>query len=116
MLSKRAIGNMGEKAAVKYLKKNGYNIIECNFYSKFGEIDIIAKDKEYYVFIEVKTRKSDLFGGGEAAVNIAKQNRIRKTAEIYLQEKNLNTAVRFDVALVYEKETGFEIGVIKNAF
>lgn len=116
MLSKRAKGSFGEAVAVKHLKKQGYKIVECNFHSKFGEIDIIAKHEEYYVFIEVKTRKNDMFGGGASAVGLSKQNKIRKTAEVYLQEKKLDTAVRFDVVEVYEKETGFEVGVIQDAF
>lgn len=117
MKNKREIGGLGEAEAARFLKKRGYKIIEKNFYSPFGEIDIIARDGEYYVFIEVKQRKSEAFGGAAAAVNSHKIKRIRRTAELYLQQHNITSAVRFDVVLIHGDIAGQKnIEVIKNAF
>ena len=70
------IGDMGEKKAVKFLKKKGYRILETNFKTKFGEIDIIAKKEGCICFVEVKTRSSDNFGEPREAVNFYKQQKI----------------------------------------
>lgn len=115
----RSLGNIGEDAAVNYLKKRGYKIVERNYRSRFGEIDIVAKHKEYYVFVEVKMRRDDFYGGGEAAVDKFKQRKLRLTAELYLQEKRLDTPVRFDVVLIHsdgDKIKSTEIEVIQDAF
>ncbi len=116
MISK---GQFAEELAVKRLKKVGYKIVERNFHSYFGEIDIVARDKEYLVFVEVKFRKSDAFGGAVAAVTASKQNKIKKTAAYYLQKNAINSAVRFDVVLMtgeIEKTKDMQIEIIKNAF
>ncbi len=112
-------GQKAEHIAARALQKRGYIILERNFRSRFGEIDIIAQKEEYLVFVEVKFRKSDAFGGGIAAVDIHKQDRIRKTAAIYLQKISKQPCVRFDVVTL----TGsirfgqkLEIEIIENAF
>lgn len=108
----KLIGNDGEKQAEKYLKKQGYKIIDRNYFSRFGEIDIIALHKNCTVFVEVKKRKNELYDGGAAYVDVRKQKKIIKTAESYIQKKNLDGEMRFDVIEINHEE----INHIKNAF
>ena len=84
MLNNRELGKLGEYYADKYISQNGYSILERNYRTKQGEIDIIAKDGNYLAFIEVKTRKSTKFGFPREAVDYYKQNKIRSIAQIYL--------------------------------
>lgn len=110
-------GQEGEKIAADFLKKNGYRIIEVNFRCAIGEIDIIAREKEFLVFIEVKTRKSRELGFPEQAVGIKKQKKMSQLALWYLQKNNINnTASRFDVLAIIMFPAGNEIKLIKNAF
>lgn len=103
---KRAIGDLGEKVAVKFLKKNKYKIIETNYSNKYGEIDIICSIKDYLVFVEVKTRSKDSFTTGYEAVNKKKQYNIFKTAHTYMNEYPTDKQPRFDIIEVeYDKLT-----------
>jgi putative endonuclease len=116
-ITKIITGEKGETIAAAYLKKNGYRILETNFRCSLGEIDIIARDKEELVFVEVKTRKSQDLGYPEQAVGIKKQKKISQLALFYLQKKNLtNAKARFDVVAVMMSETSNEVKLIKNAF
>ena len=116
-ITKIITGEKGETIAAAYLKKNGYRILETNFRCSLGEIDIIARDKEELVFVEVKTRKSLDLGYPEQAVGIKKQKKISQLALFYLQKKNLiNAKARFDVVAVTMSETSNEVKLIKNAF
>lgn len=117
----RQLGNLGEDAAAKFLKKQGYKIIGRNFSTQMGEIDILAQDGEYLVFVEVKLRKAEDHGTPAEFVNYHKQQRLRKTAAFYLQQHDPNAFARFDVVEIvgYEKGSKLKIeriGVIKNAF
>ncbi|KQC09078.1 MAG: hypothetical protein APR62_03375 [Smithella sp. SDB] len=115
--SKIKTGKEGEKIAAAYLKKNGYRIIETNFRCAIGEIDIIAREKDELVFLEVKTRRSKDLGFPEQAVGIKKQKKMSQLALWYLQYKNIkNTNSRFDVLAVIMLPSGNEIKLIKNAF
>lgn len=106
-------GDKGELFARNYLKKQRYKIIETNYHNKIGEIDIIAKDKETLVFVEVKTRETCAFGRPAEAVTPYKQNKIRGVASYYLMTKGLTDAdCRFDVIEILDEE----INHIKNAF
>ncbi len=87
-MSTRNIGNQGEELACKYLKKQGYKILERNYQIRGGEIDIIAKDGEYLVFIEVKTRYSHQYGLPVEAMTPWKIKFLLKTARFYLQKIN----------------------------
>ena len=107
-------GEMGETLACRYLKKKGYKILERNFRSRWGEVDIIAQDGEYTVFVEVKTRKNALFGTPAEFVTPAKMRKIIKTAMVYL--KNEECYMRFDVAEVYMNNNVYRINYIENAF
>lgn len=102
MYIKHEIGKLGEDIAARYLEKIGYTIIERNFVAIQGEIDMVAKDKNEIVFIEVKTRTSKEFGRPVDAVNIPKQKHLISTVKYYLYDKHLeNEFVRFDVIEVY---------------
>ncbi|HOW57095.1 MAG TPA: YraN family protein [Smithellaceae bacterium] len=116
-LTKITTGKEGEQIAAAYLGKNGYKICETNFRCPLGEIDIIAREKNTIVFIEVKTRKSNAFGYPEQAVGLKKQKKMSLLALWYLQEKKLSgAAARFDVVAITQRPEGNEIRLIKNAF
>lgn len=95
-------GNIGEDFACDYLIKNGYSILERNYISYRGELDIIALKNNVIIFIEVKTRTQIACGYPSESVNKRKQQQIYKVAEYYLYSKKLlNSKVRFDVIEVY---------------
>jgi putative endonuclease len=120
MLNKyQKYGMESETAAVKYLKKKGYKIIERNFKTKYGEIDIIAKDGETIVFIEVKARKNQNFGSPKESITYTKIKKISKSALFYLKSsKQMNKKARFDVAIIksFDDSQKPDIELIKNAF
>jgi len=106
-LSKKNLGELGEKIAVDFLKKQGIKIIEKNFRSKFGEIDIIGQIDNTLVFFEVKTRSTLAFGQPYEAVNKTKIKKIKKTIEYFLfkHPKFTNKALRIDVlSLILDKQ------------
>jgi putative endonuclease len=110
-------GKEGEKIAAAFLKKNGYRIIEINFRCPIGEIDIVAKEKDDLVFVEVKTRKSMELGYPEQAVGIRKQKKMSQLALWYLQKRKIDDAnARFDVMAVTLTPEKNEVKLIKNAF
>ena len=113
------LGKVGESAALEYLKKKKYKIIQTGFRFHRAEIDIIAVDRTTLVFIEVKTRRDHQYGFPEEAVSSVKQNQIRKAAEGYLVINKLeNRECRFDVlSLIPEdKSQNFSIRHYKDAF
>ena len=110
-------GKKGELAAAKYLKNNGYKILEKNYRKIYGEIDIIAQKGENIAFVEVKTRKSDVYGTPSEFVTVSKQRKIKKTAYTYIQEKDLDAEFTFDIIEVYLKLNRIEkINHIVSAF
>ncbi len=110
-------GAAGENAAVKYLKKNGYKILERNYRKTYGEIDIIAKYGENIAFVEVKTRKSDSYGSPAEFVTVKKQKKIIKAAYSYIQQYNLDAEFTFDIIEVHIDGLKVKsINHIKNAF
>jgi len=110
-------GKEGEKIAAAYLKKNGYRIIEINFRCPIGEIDIVAKEKNDLVFVEVKTRKSIDLGYPEQAVGIRKQKKMSQLALWYLQKRKIaEINARFDVVAINLIPEKNEVKLIKNAF
>ncbi len=98
-MNKREIGKLGENIARKYLLNKKYAILNNNYHSRFGEIDIIARNKEnILVFFEVKTRTSNKYGTGYEAVDYYKQQKLIKTAYIYLSKHKIwNNNFRIDV-------------------
>lgn len=116
-LSHKKIGDYGERVCKNYLMKLGYNILELNYSSRYGEIDIIASKDEYLAFVEVKTRAKNSIVKGCEAVNKSKMLKIIKTAYQYLQFFNLDLQPRFDVCEIYiYKNVVDKINYIKNAF
>lgn len=99
-------GKCGENAVASYLKKMGYKILERNYRNKIGEIDIIAKNKENLVFVEVKTRSSDKFGTPAEAVTYYKKQKIVNAAKYYLMKNPTELNIRFDIAEVYGRFDG----------
>ena len=97
-------GAWGEALAAQYLQKKRYKILATNYRSRFGEIDLIASNRRYLVFVEVKLRKSDQFASALEYVDSKKQSRIRTTAEIYLSEFSTDLQPRFDVIEIYAPE------------
>ena len=108
----RDVGFDKERKAIKYIKKFKYKILTTNFTTKFGEIDIIAKDKDILVFIEVKYRKSLYSGTPQEAVKFTKQQRIIKSAIVYIKENNIKSDMRFDIIAINNDK----IELIKSAF
>ena len=94
-------GAWGEAVAAEYLRKKKYKIVACGYRTRFGEIDIIAENRRFLVFVEVKTRKSAGFASPREFVDRAKQERLRTTAEYYLSQNPGKLQPRFDVIEVY---------------
>ena len=90
-------GEDAETACYSYLKLKGLKLVEKNFSCRFGEIDIVMLDNKTLVFVEVRFRKNNLFGGGLESITATKQQKLRKTAELYLQQNNQHKNARFDV-------------------
>ena len=97
-------GAWGESLAAAYLKKKKYRLVAANYHCRFGEIDLIAENGKYLVFVEVKLRKSARFARASDFVDIHKQNRIRTTAEMYLSENPTDLQPRFDVIEIYASD------------
>ena len=104
MNEKKLTGDMGEDFAVKYFEKRGYKILERNFHSRYGEIDIIAQDEYSVVFVEVKARKSFSRVSPAEAVDYTKQKKICLTAMKYITESECELQPRFDVFEVWVNE------------
>ena len=114
MQNNRSVGTIKEDLAADYLKKDGHEILGKNFRCKYGEIDLISKEGNYYVFTEVKYRKNAADGYPQEAVTKKKQRTIALVANYYIMKNHLtaDTPVRFDVIAIL----GDEIAHIKNAF
>ena len=111
------LGSLGEELATRKVKRLGYKCIERNYRCSLGEIDLIAKDKDCLVFIEIKTRKGRSTGFAKEAVNQRKMRQISKVALSYMKSNNCcDTRARFDVVAVNITGDREEIEVIKDAF
>ena len=116
MAEHNELGKKGESAAAEFLRNNGYEILALNYTYGKGEIDIICKIRDMIVFCEVKTRSTDYFGFPEESVDRKKIRKLKRTAEQYLFQNNLDTMVRFDIiSIISQKETQ-KIYHIKDAF
>lgn len=112
---RKILGRQGETAALAFLKKQGFTILETNYRCKPAEIDIIAREKNCICFIEVKTRSSLKKGLPREAVTVSKQNKIILGASFFLKG-HPPSPIRFDVIEVYKNKNSFDIKLIKNAF
>jgi len=95
------LGRWGEALAAEYLRKKGFRILEAGWRCRLGEIDLIAADRKYLCFVEVKLRKSAAFGGAGEFVDRRKQEKLRATAELYLSQSPTKLQPRFDVIEIY---------------
>lgn len=114
MYNKRSVGREYEQLAAKYLMEQGYEVITQNFRCRTGEIDIIAKDQEYLVFVEVKFRTNTSKGLPQEAIDTRKIRKITHTAQYYMliHQIPLDTPCRFDVVIILDRD----IALIQNAF
>lgn len=111
------LGNLGERMALKKIKDLGYKCIEKNYRCSLGEIDLIARDRDCLVFIEIKTRKGRSIGYAKEAVTPKKIRQISKVALAYMKANDCcDTKARFDVVAVNIKGGREEIEVVKDAF
>ena len=110
------LGRIGENIITEYITNLGYKVLDRNFECKQGEIDIIAKDKEELVFIEVKTRTDMSYGEASEAVTNVKKRHLINSIKYYIYKNNLeNQPIRIDVAEVYIKNGTVKINYIKQA-
>jgi putative endonuclease len=109
-------GQQAEDYALAYLQKQGLALIERNYRCRGGEIDLIMRDGEHIVFIEVRYRASQRYGGALASVGTRKQGRLILAASHYLTAKRIDRPARFDVAAVSPEAGKLAIQWIKNAF
>ena len=115
-LMNKLLGREGEDRAAQFLMKKGYRILDRNYRTRNGEIDLIALHEGTVVFVEVKTRTNDAFGSPELAVNAQKQGRIVKAALGYIKCKKLHQVpCRFDVVAI-SSSAGRPVELIQNAF
>lgn len=110
------LGKQGERISIDYLLKAGYSILEQNWRFSRAEIDIIAKDGEVLVFIEVKTRSTDFFGDPALAVNAQKQKLLTDAAGAYMEHISHDWEIRFDIISVIIKSEGHDLKHYKDAF
>ena len=111
----KKIGSFGEMLVITYLENMNYEILDKNYKTKFGEIDIIAKDKKEYVFIEVKTRQNFHYGMPCEAVNERKQKHIWNATRYYIYSHKLEDQyIRIDVIEIYKRKNRFYLHHIKQ--
>ena len=104
MGTSKLTGAWGEAVAAEYLRKKHYKIIANGYHSRFGEIDLIAQNRKFLVFVEVKLRKSQRFAQAREYVDTRKQDKLRMTASIYLSRNPTSLQPRFDIIEVYAPE------------
>jgi putative endonuclease len=110
-------GKKGEDIACAYLKSRGYRVVERNYKCPLGELDIVARDGDAIVFVEVKSRKSEEFGDPQLAVGLEKQKKVSRISLTYLKEKHLYPCnARFDVVAIKMLPDRITIELIQNAF
>lgn len=110
------LGNRGESLAEKYLLESGYQILERNWRFSRAEVDIIAKDAEILVFVEVKTRSSDAFGKPEESVTPKKEALLKDAASVYMEQISHDWEIRFDIISILVNGEGHSIEHFKDAF
>ena len=115
---RKALGSRGEDLAVKYLKKKGYKVIERNYRCQWGEIDLVARQGDTVIFVEIKARTSSDFGLPQDAVGRFKQEKLIQAARAYMAEHHLQETIpaRFDVVAVQLTPSGPDIELIQDAF
>lgn len=116
-MNKVQLGLYGQEEAEKFMKAKGMSLIEANFRAAGGEIDLIMKDGTYVVFVEVKLRRGLQYGLPREAIDMRKQQRIKKAAMHFITRRRLhNNDFRFDAVEVFDTADGLSINHIENAF
>lgn len=117
-MNTRARGNRGEAEVARFLRKQGYVLLASQWRCRFGELDLVAKDRRGTIcFVEVKLRGAGSIALPREFVDVRKQERLRKTAAAYLSSHDLDVPARFDVAEVYEEQDGtLRIRYLESAF
>lgn len=118
-LTTKAIGDNTEALAADYLKAHGLTLAAKNYSSKYGEIDLICQEGQAWVFVEVKYRRSNAYGGAVSTISASKQQKLKLCASFYLQQLGINeynTSCRFDVVALQGELTQPQIIWLKNAF
>lgn len=118
-MNNKTFGKIGEDMAERFLRRHGYKILSKNWRCAMGEIDVVAQEKEFTVFIEVKTRKSMAFGPGYMSINPAKQLKLIKLAQAYLKRYGLiDKPCRIDIISIdmAQDDSVMNVELIKDAF
>jgi putative endonuclease len=114
---RRALGAMGERMAVRRLRREGYRIVARNYRAAGAEIDAVAIDRDTLVFVEVKTRLTSTAGRPEDSVHGLKQNHIRRAAAVYARAHGMeDRTMRFDVVAISRQDGRWQLEIIKDAF
>jgi putative endonuclease len=116
MAEHNELGTLGEEIALKHLREKGYTIRETNWRFGKDEIDIIAEKDKFLVIVEVKTRRSSVFGEPEIFVNAAKQRFLVRSTQAYIERYNVNLEARFDIISIVLNNTTKRINHIEDAF
>lgn len=116
MAQHNLLGNNGEILAARYLMEQGLAILEYNWRSGHKEIDLVAKERDVLVFVEVKTRSSNKYGDAQYAVTPAKMRNLTLAAEAYIRAKRTDAEVRFDIVAITGDEEKHTIEHIRDAF
>lgn len=116
MSQKGEQGKLAESLAQHLLESNNLKLLEKNYHCRYGEVDLVMQDKSTLVFVEVRFRKSERFGGAVASIDTKKQNKLRITAQHYMQKNNSKLNARFDVVTLSSLTDMNKINWIKYAF
>jgi putative endonuclease len=116
MAEHNELGRQGEEIAAAYLLKQGYVILDVNWRAGRNEIDLIVKDKDFLVIVEVKSRQNDSFTEPEEAVTKEKQQALIRAANAYIFRKNINLETRFDIISIIHNKEETRINHLKDAF
>lgn len=116
-MDKHLLGRFGEIIASRYLRCHGYDVVSAHYNCRLGEIDIIAEDKKYICFVEVKTRSANMLFAPADAVDHFKRHKIIAAAQLYLKDNDIDKQPRFDIIEVYfENDEPVRINHIEDAF
>lgn len=116
MNATKKLGQYGESLAKRFLEQKGYHILSTNWQFRHLELDIIAKQGEQLVFVEVKTRNSNDMGAPEEAVSLMKQRKIVQAAHHYIEENEFDGDSRFDIVAISKENGAFTIKHLESAF
>ncbi|MBE7659623.1 YraN family protein [Tenacibaculum finnmarkense] len=116
MAEHNELGEKGEQLAIDYLQKNGYKILEKNYRYKKAEVDVIAQKDGFLVVVEVKTRSSTYFGNPESFVNPKKIKLLVFAINNYVNQKDLDLEVRFDIIAIVKNKEQYDIQHLTDAF